>query len=183
VRDASQRHRRYHHEGFGPWGGRHWDRMWFGGPWGGRKARRGDVRTGLLSLLADKPMHGYDLIRELEQRSGGMWRPSPGSVYPTLQLLEDEGLVTGQEQDGKRVYSMTEAGRAELEERRERGGDGAPWEFGPVGEGLTQFRDAVAGLAAAVVQIARTGTDEQRAKAAEILADARKRMYAVLAEG
>jgi DNA-binding PadR family transcriptional regulator len=157
--------------------------MWFAGPWGGRKARRGDVRTGLLTLLADKPMHGYDLIRELEQRSGGMWRPSPGSVYPTLQLLEDEGLVTGQEQDGKRVYAITDAGRAELEERRERGGDGAPWEVGPMGEGFVKYRDAIAGLAAAAVQVGRTGTDAQRAKAVEILADARKKMYAVLAEG
>jgi DNA-binding PadR family transcriptional regulator len=140
------------------------------------------VRTGLLSLLADKPMHGYDLIRELEQRSGGMWRPSPGSIYPTLQLLEDEGLVTGQEQDGKRVYSITDAGRAELEERQQRG-EGSPWEFGPLGEGLGQFRDAAFQLGAAAMQVARTGTEAQRAKAAEILAEARKKIYALLAEG
>jgi DNA-binding PadR family transcriptional regulator len=192
MRDAAGRHRghRYgewghgghHHEGFGKWGGRHWDRMWFGGPWGGRRARRGDVRTGLLSLLVDKPMHGYDLIRELEQRSGGMWRPSPGSIYPTLQLLEDEGLVTGQEQDGKRVYSITDAGRAELEERRQRGGEGPPWEFGPLGESLAEFRDAAFQLGAAAIQVARTGTEVQRAKAVEILAEARKKIYALLAE-
>jgi DNA-binding PadR family transcriptional regulator len=157
--------------------------MWlFGGPpWGGRRARRGDVRTGLLSLLADKPMHGYDLIRELEERSGGMWRPSPGSIYPTLQLLEDEGLVTGAEQDGKRVYSITEAGRAELQERRERGGE--PWEFGPPSEGFAQMRDAAFQLAGAAMQVARTGTDAQRKQAAEILAEARKKIYALLAEG
>jgi len=128
-------------------------------------------------------MHGYDLIRELEQRSGGMWRPSPGSIYPTLQMLEDAGLVIGQEQDGKRVYSITDAGRAELAERRERGGDGAPWDFGPLGEGLTQFREAAFQLAAAAMQIARTGTEQQRKHAAEILAEARKKLYALLAEG
>ena len=178
-----RRDRRYphhHHEGFGPWSGKQWERMWFGGPWGGRRARRGDVRTGLLSLLADKPMHGYDLIRELEQRSGGVWRPSPGSIYPTLQLLEDEGLVTGEEREGKRVYSITEAGRAELEERREREG-GAPWEVGPLGEGLAEFRDAAFQLAAAAMQVARTGTEAQRKQAVEILAEARKKIYAVLA--
>jgi DNA-binding PadR family transcriptional regulator len=134
-------------------------------------------------VLSDKPMHGYDLIRELEQRSGGMWRPSPGSIYPTLQLLEDEGLVTGAEQEGKRVYSITDAGRAELEARRERGGDAAPWDFAPVGEAFAQFRDAAFQLGAAAMQVARTGTEAQRAKAAEILADARKKIYALLAEG
>ena len=88
------RHPRHPHHHDSPFGGRHWEKGWFGGPpWGGgHRARRGDVRTALLSLLADKPMHGYDLIRELEQRSGGAWRPSPGSIYPTLQLLEDEAL-------------------------------------------------------------------------------------------
>jgi DNA-binding PadR family transcriptional regulator len=158
--------------------------MWFGGQqWGpGRRARRGDVRLGLLTLLADKPMHGYDLIRELEERSGGAWRPSPGSIYPTLQLLEDEELVTGEERDGKRVYTITDAGRAELEERRERGGKQEPWEFGSLGEGLGQLRDAGFQMAAAAMQVARTGTEAQRKQAAEILADARKKLYAILAE-
>jgi len=177
---------RRHHEGFGPFGHRGgWERAWFGGsPWtGGRRARRGDVRTGLLALLADKPMHGYDLIRELEQRSGGMWRPSPGSVYPTLQLLEDEGLIAGQERDGKRVFSITDAGRAELEERRERGEPGEPWEFGTMSEGVSQLRDSAFQLGAAAIQVARTGSDPQRKQAAEILAEARKKIYAVLAEG
>lgn len=181
---ASHRSRhRYHHD---PWGrSGHWEKAWFGGPpWaGGRRARRGDVRTGLLSLLADRPMHGYDLIRELEERSGGAWRPSPGSIYPTLQLLEDEGLVTGEEQDGKRVYTITDAGRAELEERRARGGAREPWEFGPLGEGLGQLRESGFQLAAAAMQVARTGTEPQRKQAAEILAEARKRLYALLAEG
>jgi DNA-binding PadR family transcriptional regulator len=134
-------------------------------------------------LLSDKPMHGYDLIRELEERSGGAWRPSPGSIYPTLQLLEDEGLVTGEEQDGKRVYTITDAGRAELEERRSRGGAQEPWEFGPLGEGLGQLRESGFQLAAAAMQVARTGSEAQRTQAAEILAEARKKLYALLAEG
>jgi len=177
------RHPRHPHHHDSPFGGRRWEKSWFAGPpWGGgRRARRGDVRTALISLLADNPMHGYDLIRELEQRSGGAWRPSPGSIYPTLQLLEDEGLVTSEERDGKRVYTITDAGRAELEERRERGG-GEPWEFGPLGEGLGQLREAGGQLAAAAMQVARTGSEAQRKHAAEILADARKKIYALLAE-
>jgi DNA-binding PadR family transcriptional regulator len=172
---------RHHHEG---WGRRdHWERAWFGGaPWaGGRRARRGDVRTALLRVLSDRPMHGYDLIRELEDRSGGEWRPSPGSVYPTLQLLEDEGLVTAEERDGKRVHTITDAGRAELKERQERGGRQEPWEFGPPGEGLAELREAGFQLAAATMQVARTGSQDQRARAAEILVDARKKLYAMLA--
>jgi DNA-binding PadR family transcriptional regulator len=176
-----RRHRHPHHHdvgfgrmGFGP--------MWFGpGRGGPKRARRGDVRTALLRLLAERPMHGYDVIRELEQRSGGMWRPSPGSIYPTLQLLEDEGLLKGEEQDGKRVYSITDAGRAELDERSKRS-DQAPWDFGPAAEGLGVLRDAAFQLAGAAMQVARAGSAEQREKAAEILAEARRRIYALLAE-
>src|SRR5256885_5126748 len=104
-----------HHEDFGPWM-RHL-RGSFGPPRGPRRARRGDVRTAILALLDEKPAHGYDLIKELDERSGGMWQPSPGSVYPTLQLLEDQGLLTSEEVDGKRVYSITDQGPAELAER------------------------------------------------------------------
>jgi DNA-binding PadR family transcriptional regulator len=157
-------------------------KAWFATGWGGpRRARRGDVRTALLRLLAERPMHGYDLIKELEERSGGMWRPSPGSIYPTLQLLEDEGLVKGEDQDGKRVYSITDAGRAELEERTKRSTD-APWNFGAATEGLDSLRDAAFQLAAAAMQVARTGSKEQREQAAEILAEARRKVYALLAE-
>jgi DNA-binding PadR family transcriptional regulator len=128
-------------------------------------------------------MHGYDLIRELEERSGGMWRPSPGSVYPTLQLLEDEGLVTGREQDGKRVYSITDAGRAELQERRERGEETAPWEAGPAGVGYGELREAAYQFGVAAMQVWRAGSEAQRRQVAEILVEARKRIYAILAEG
>jgi DNA-binding PadR family transcriptional regulator len=110
-----------------------------------------------------------------------MWRPSPGSIYPTLQLLEDEGLLKGEEHDGKRVYSITEAGRADLEERTARSGE-APWDFGTAAEGLGALREAGFQLAAAAMQVARTGSKEQREQAAEILTDARRRIYALLAE-
>ena len=179
------RQHQHHQHHDSPFGGRpHWERMWFGGgPWtGGRRARRGDVRTALLALLADEPMHGYDLIRRLEERSGGAWRPSPGSIYPTLQMFEDEGLVTSEEQDGKRVYTITDAGRAELEERREERGGDEPWSFGPSSEGLTQLRESGFQLVAAAMQVARTGSEAKRKEAAETLAEARKKLYALLAE-
>lgn len=162
--------------------GRAFGRQWLGGGWGGpRRARRGDVRIALLRLIAEKPMHGYDLIRDLEERSGGMWRPSPGSIYPTLQMLEDEGLVKSEEQDGKRVYTITDAGRKELDERAGRGED-APWEFGPAAEGLGALREAGFQLAAASMQVARAGSKEQREKTAEILVEARRKVYALLSE-
>ena len=112
--------------------GRHGRPPWAAGEWGadrgnwrggGRRMRRGDIRTALLNGLTDGPAHGYELIGRLEEKSGGTWRPSPGSVYPTLQLFEDEGLVRSEERDGKRVYELTEAGRTEAAERAERDGD------------------------------------------------------------
>jgi DNA-binding PadR family transcriptional regulator len=145
------------------------------------KRRRGDVRTALLRLLSERPMHGYDLMKELEERSGGMWRPSPGSVYPTLQLLEDEGLVKAEDEDGKRVYAITDEGRRELDERTKRSGR-APWESDWDDEGLAQLRDAGFKLAAASMQLAKTGSTEQRKQAADILAEARRKLYALLAE-
>ena len=115
-------YRRHHQRWRDEMRGRHGRGAWHGSPWGGRRARRGDVRTALLTMLAERPMHGYDLIRELENRSGGAWRPSPGSIYPTLQMLEEEGLIAGQDQDGKRVFTLTDTGRLEFEERRQRDG-------------------------------------------------------------
>ena len=85
-------------------------RRWGGWRGGGRRMRRGDIRTALLTALEDGPAHGYELISRLEEKSDGMWRPSPGSVYPTLQLFEDEGLVRSEQRDGKRVYELTDAG-------------------------------------------------------------------------
>src|ERR1700761_5674322 len=92
---------------------------------GGPRARRGDVRAAVLALLADRPMHGYEMIKEIEERSEGAWTPSAGSIYPTLQMLEDEGLIRGEDTDGKRRFTLTEAGRSEHEEKA---GDVAPWD-------------------------------------------------------
>jgi DNA-binding PadR family transcriptional regulator len=141
------------------------------------------VRTAILALLDENPAHGYDLIRELEDRSGGMWQPSPGSVYPTLQLLEDQGLLTSEEVDGKRVFSITDAGRAELAERRSRSGGSAPWEMqGDRQEAFGKLFDGMRQLGAAVMQVARAGDDAQVVRVGEILATARKSVYALLAE-
>src|ERR1051325_2868786 len=86
---------------------------------GRHRVRRGDVRSAVLALLDDRSMHGYEMITELEERTGGRWRPSAGSIYPTLQLLTDEGLVTAEEVEGRKVFSLTDAGRKALEERGE----------------------------------------------------------------
>jgi DNA-binding PadR family transcriptional regulator len=108
-----------------------------GGP---RMFGRGDLKYGLLALLEDRPKHGYEMIKELEERSGGFYTPSAGAVYPTLQLLEDRGWVTSQTADGKKVYSITDAGRAALAEQRQRGEErgeewNGPWGFRTHGHG------------------------------------------------
>jgi DNA-binding PadR family transcriptional regulator len=164
--------------GRGPFMGPGFPGAFFGG---GPKVGRGDVRVAILQLLAEEPMHGYQIIRELTDRSGGVWRPSPGSIYPTLQLLEDEGLVRAEDADGRRVYSLTPEGRAEVDRRA--GSSRAPWEHvGDVGESMLELRAIAFGVAGAVMQIAQTGTDAQIARAKDILADARRRLYGVLAE-
>ena len=155
----------------------------FRGPWDprGPRARRGDVRAAILALLAEQPMHGYQVIQELESRSGGVWRVSPGSVYPTLQMLEEEGLIAGQEVEGKRVYSLTDAGRAQVESHDE--GARAPWdEFGAGDETLHGLRDAALKLGAAAMQVAHAGSKEQADRAIGILNEARRQLYAILAE-
>jgi DNA-binding PadR family transcriptional regulator len=142
--------------------------------------RRGDIRTALLVVLEDGPGHGYDLIQRLEEKSDGAWRPSPGSVYPTLQMLEDEGLVRSTERDGKRTFELTEAGTAEATERVAEAG-GTPWELvGRGGHG--ELRASMGQLAMAMKQVAVAGSEDQRTRALEILKDARKRIYAILAE-
>ncbi len=154
------------------------------GPWGrGPRARKGDIRISILALLAENSMHGYQIIQELTDRSGGAWRPSPGSVYPTLQLLEDEGLVTGSEVEGRRVYTLTEAGRGVLAERSD--AEKMPWEevASGMGEGPGMLREVTMQVGAAVWQVGSSGTPEQMRKVAAILEDTRKRIYQVLADG
>lgn len=152
------------------------------GPWG--RAKRGDVRAAVLSVLAEEPMHGYQIIQQLEERSGGFWRPSAGSVYPTLQLLEDQSLVKSEEVHGKRVFSLTDEGRTEAEQVRERAG-ATPWGAARAWGDDARFKlgQAFLQLGAAAKQIGMSGTKEQVDEVLKILADARKRIYQLLAEG
>jgi DNA-binding PadR family transcriptional regulator len=148
----------------------------------GGRMRRGDIRTALLAALREAPGHGYDVMQALEAKSGGTWRPSAGSVYPTLQLLEDEGLVRSSERDGKRVYEITDAGRNEVERRIDDAG-GLPWELaGRGGNHQIELRQALAQLVPAFKQVAVTGTPAQAEQAVEILRDARRKLYQLLAE-
>lgn len=142
---------------------------------------RGDVRAAVLAILAEKPMHGYQIIQEIEARSDGAWKPSPGSVYPTLQMLADEGLITAEESGGKKTYSLTDAGRVEAEASTEKS---APWEsFGARESGRgTALPKAGMKLAQAAAQVGRTGTPEQVAQAVEVLDEARRKLYSILAQ-
>jgi DNA-binding PadR family transcriptional regulator len=147
---------------------------------GGHRARRGDVRSAILTLLAEKPMHGYEMIQELEERTGGRWRPSAGSIYPTLQLLEDEGLVRAQEVEGKRVFSLTDEG---TEKVAERGEDKPPWEQPEADRSLhQQFRNELKSLTYAAASVARNGDEAQLRETVEALTETRKRLYKMLAD-
>ncbi|MEV6013459.1 PadR family transcriptional regulator [Streptomyces sp. NPDC051976] len=148
-----------------------------GGPRG--RARRGDVRASILALLKDRPMHGYEMIQEIAERSGA-WKPSPGSVYPTLQLLEDEGLITSASEGGKKLFTLTDAGRTEAD-----AGPEAPWEDAGRGvdwDAMNEIRKAGGGLVEAFRQVWATGTPEQRDKALTVVNDARKKLYLILAD-
>jgi DNA-binding PadR family transcriptional regulator len=146
---------------------------------GGMRARRGDVRDAVLRLLSEQPMHGYQIIQELSARSGGAWSPSAGSVYPTLQLLADEGLIAAEETGGKKVFSLTDAGKAAVAETVDQP---APWDASAQGQTQQGYREAVARLGAAAFQIGKNGTSDQVAAALEVLTDARKKLYTILAE-
>ena len=175
-----------HAEGFGPRG----RRPGFGpggfgpefgpgrGPRGGRN--RGDVRTAVLVLLAEQPRHGYDLMRAIEERSGGGWAPSPGSIYPTLQALEDEGLVTFETVDGRKTASLTEAGKTWVEEHS----DHVEAVFMHAGRAVEMLalRSEVHGIHEAAMLIARRHNTALAESAAAIVAGARKDLYRLLAE-
>jgi DNA-binding PadR family transcriptional regulator len=151
-----------------------------GGPFGGGRGRRrrGDVRTAVLLLLAEEPRNGYQLMQEIEERSGGDWRPSPGSVYPTLSQLEDESLIRATEVDGAKAFEITDTGRATLEER---GDTPAPWEHDDEGLSPRELRHHIRGIAAAAMQVAYSGDEQQVGKAREVLDEARRRLYRLLA--
>lgn len=155
--------------GFGP-----------GPRFGGHKARRGDIRAAILALLAEEPMHGYQIIQSIEKSTRGAWKPSPGSIYPTLQLLADEGLVTSEQVGERKVYSLTDAGK---EAAAEFSSGPEPWE--PRRSWRTEHNVAVpkagAKLAQAIAQVAQ-GTPEQTERAVEVIDEARRKIYAILAE-
>jgi DNA-binding PadR family transcriptional regulator len=185
--------------GGGPWGHQH-----RGGPWGsgpppwvaglfglaqhgaqsrGPKVRRGDVRAAILDVLAVEPMNGYQIIQQIAERSGGAWKPSPGSVYPTVQQLEDEGLVEPVPGEARRLLRLTEAGRSYVEDHPEE--MAATWR--PFDESAEQdtgdLKPVIGQVMSAVWQIIVSGTVQQQAEAAEILAETRRRLYGLLAEG
>lgn len=173
--------------GFGRGGGAGFGRGRDGGQGGGfaprerrgGRARRGDIQAALLTLLAEEDMHGYQIIGELAERSGGAWTPGAGSVYPTLRLLQDQGLITSHADGTKRVFSITPAGRR----MATTASDTAPWQHYREAEGARgQLRQATQSLVGALAQVEATGTDAENAKAAQIVAGARKAIYLMLAE-
>lgn len=146
----------------------------------GGRARRGDVRAALLLLLSEQAQNGYQLIQEIERRTEGVWKPSPGSVYPALQQLEDEGLVrTVESAEGKRAFELTPEGVAYVDENRDELGDPFEAATGGVDEGVFDLRGLMFQVGAAAMQVAAAGhTDEAR----KILADTRRALYRILAE-
>ena len=177
---TGRRHRHGPHgPGHGEWGPGGWGRG-FGGR--RRRMRRGDVRAALLVLLDEQPFTGYGLMQEIEQRSGGAWRPSPGSVYPTLAQLEDEGLVSAREGEARGPYELSEAGRTYVAEHRDELGE--PWANSAegVGEGRLELRGHMGAIGAAVMQVAAAGDDAQVKRAGELLAETRRGLYRILAD-
>jgi DNA-binding PadR family transcriptional regulator len=166
--------------GFGPGFG-------FGGPRGfgrhGGKARRGDIRTAALLLLAEEPRNGYAIMREIEERSNGVWRPSPGSVYPALAQLEDEGLIRSEDSDGRKRFAITDAGREQIANRPE--GAPAPWDT--LADGVSREVQELFGLMRQVgmagLQLVQTATEKQLAEAKQVLTETRRAIYRILADG
>jgi DNA-binding PadR family transcriptional regulator len=177
---------RHRHRGFGggPEGG--FGGFGPGGPRGrgrGRKARRGDIRTAALLLLAEEPRNGYQIMQEVQERSDGVWRPSPGSVYPALSQLEDEGLIRTEQGDGRKLFALTDQGRAAVQERGE--DKPAPWEqmSGDVSDEAHALGKLMREVAYAFAQVMHTGGKEQLGKAREVLTAARRDLYRILADG
>ena len=176
--------------GFGPGFGPGGPGFGFGFGGGGRRGgsrrggagrgRRGDVRAAILTLLTERPMHGYEMIQQIAERSNGLWRPSPGSVYPTLQLLDDEGLITASETEGsKKLFELTDEGRAAAEKI-----EIPPWDEITEGAdpGQVNLRAAIGQLFGAVAQSAHAATAEQQQRIVEILNNARREIYGILGE-
>ncbi|PKQ25157.1 MAG: PadR family transcriptional regulator [Actinobacteria bacterium HGW-Actinobacteria-4] len=138
---------------------------------------KGDVRAAILTLLVDEPMHGYQIIRQIEERSGGTWKPSAGSVYPTLQLLADEGLVSVETANDRKVYSLTEEGKEVADASH------APWESTHHREsmGFSGLPKAGVDLAQVITHVMRSGSAKQQEQAVEVLDEARRKIYTILA--
>lgn len=185
----------YHRHG-GPWGGAGWG----GGqpPWAeflrafappqhrhggsGPKVRRGDVRLAIVDVLAVEPMNGYQVIQQIAQRTDGAWKPSPGSVYPTLQQLQDEGLVREQGEGGRRQFELTDEGRAYVESHLDE--LAATWRAFDEGEpDPDDLRPIIGQVMGACWQVATTGTMPQQNEAVEILRDTKQRLFRLLADG
>ena len=156
----------------------------FGPPFGGGRGRRrrGDVRLAVLMLLREEPRNGYQLMQEIEARSEGRWRPSPGSVYPTLAQLEDEGLIRAEAAEGgRRAYQLTDEGRSYVEAHPDE--VRAPWDVvaGAVGDTAIEMRNLVGQVNMAAFQVVSAGTEGQISQARQVLTDTRKALYRLLA--
>ncbi|MBH8562210.1 PadR family transcriptional regulator [Nostoc sp. CENA67] len=176
---------RHHH---GKDHGKHFVDEMFGRGWGDEyRTRRGDIKFLLLELLSERPSHGYDLIKAMEARYGGFRRLSPGSVYPTLQMLEEGGYLTSEQQSGKRVYTITEQGRQLLAERAQQETSDSPWDaFKSFVKGKPQefieLRNVVGELATVVIQVARSGNVERMNRVRELLEETKREIYTILSE-
>ena len=158
--------------------------MWFGRAklMRGPRVKRGDVRAAALTLLAEEPRNGYQIIQEIGERSGGVWRPSPGSVYPALQQLEDEALIQAETPEGgRRRYALTAEGQAYIAAHPDE--VSAPWDVvaRSVGDDAIELRELIGQVAMAAVQVTQVGSDAQVAQAHKILTDARRSLYRILA--
>ncbi len=185
---------RHHHPDMGPVGGppfpgpppfgpgpRHHGPHGRRGPGGRGRAPRGDLRAAVLLLLDEAPMHGYQLMQAIGERSDGRWTPSPGAVYPAISQLEDEGLVSVVAEAGRKIASLTDQGKAYVAENRDRWPD--PFGDADASPAGPSLRMLLMQLHEAARQVARTGTPEQVDAAATILSDARRSLYLLLADG
>src|ERR1700733_5254911 len=164
-------------EAKGMWGGR----RGFGR--GGTRVRKGDVRAAILDLLAEGGLwNGYQLIQEIGGRTGGVWRPSAGSVYPAIQQLEDEGLIAPEGEGRRRMYAITDAGRAYAEEHAEELSSSWDAAAGMTDEAAIEFHDLIRQVMMAVMEVRRAGSADQLAQARAVLAQARRSLYLILAE-
>jgi DNA-binding PadR family transcriptional regulator len=149
----------------------------------GRRARRGDIRAAILALLREEPRNGYQIMQEIKQRSQGIWNPSPGYVYPALQLLEDERLIVTEEKPGGRVYALTTQGKTYVSKHAD--DLAAPWEAltNAAGDAFVEVMALARQLGAAAMQVVQAGDAAQIAKAKKALVAARRSLYEILAEG